>query len=258
MLDATFIVTRRRQLRTSQRDLARSTGVSLSIVRAIEEGTANGETLTLASLTRLARSLAVHVPRLFLADAADAEPEPADPLRDAATLGSLLLEERGLIPQSAIAAALGWDRPRVVAAAARLEATLLPCGMVLHRLKDGLALRASATLDEEPRKRLAHARVAARGLKGNEARFLRRILAGDMTERDLVARNTRLVAVPLERAGLYARVQEAPNMVVRLLPTPDLLFSLGLKDRSEKPMKTRAPSQGHRQRGPDARPSCRS
>lgn len=197
ILDGEHIRQRRIELRLSHRAVAAHLGVSPAAVRCIEDGR-NHNDLSLATIVRLADTLAVGITTLFR-PATPTDPPTDD--TDVATLGSALHAAGTLTPTAAIAQALGWTIDRTNQAADRLANTLTPAGLRLHRLNGQLAIeRATEPIDPTQLKAVVRAHLLRAGMNLTEARLLRRIADGrrvkELSNPDAVAYGT------LTNAGL--------------------------------------------------------
>jgi len=216
ILDSTLIQSRRRELGLSQRQMAKTLGVTSRVVAAVEDGS-NHHALTLDFASKLARALAVELADMLTTADAKASPD----LELAASLGALLAETSTLTPVEALAEACDTSLEQVSAALDRLESNLEGTGLVLQRRTGEVALRSTCQLDPKQVKTLLRRHQARRGLKLTEARLLRDILDGDVNEARLS--NPQLVALNrLRRAGLVT-ADTAPK------PSHDVVLSLFLE-----------------------------
>lgn len=199
ILDTGLVRSRRRELEMSQRQLAKHLGVSPMVVTALEDGR-NHHALKLGFVVRLADVLAVDVDQLL--------DSSADPVVDsqsvadlAASVGALLFDTATFTPVEALAEATGHTLDDVTAALDSLEPRLAAAGLSLQRRSGEVAIRTTAHLDPEERKRLLRSHQARRGLRLTEARILREVLDGSVDEARLS--NSEMVALNrLRHAGL--------------------------------------------------------
>lgn len=199
ILDAKLIRARRRELELSQRQLAKQLGVSPMVVSALEDGR-NHHALKLSFVSRLADVLAVDVAQLF--ESSPPWVVDSQSVSDlAVSLGALLFDTATFTPVEALAEATGHTLDDVAAALDSLESGLAAVGLSLQRRSGEVALRTTAHLDPEERKRLLRRHQARRGLRLTEARILREVLDGNIDEARLS--NPELVALNrLRHAGL--------------------------------------------------------
>jgi len=127
-LDGNFLARRRRDLGLTRRLMARAAGVSESVINQLEAGLIPPQMLA-RQLDPYAALLGMHVSELFGGFPPD-QPE-AEPSNDGAALGALLWSCDQAVPREAVIEALGWDTPRLTAAAAALNSSLATCGMRL-------------------------------------------------------------------------------------------------------------------------------
>lgn len=199
ILDTSLVRSRRRELELSQRQLAKHLGVSPTVVTALEDGR-NHHALKLGFLARLADILAVDVQQL-VASSADPVADSRSVVDLAASVSALLFDTATFTPVEALAEATGRTLDDVAAALDSLESRLAAVGLCLQRRSGQVALRTSAHLDPEERKRLLRRHQARRGLRLTEARILREVLDGNIDEARLS--NPELVALNrLRHAGL--------------------------------------------------------
>lgn len=196
ILDGPAIRRRRAELRLSARDVGGQLGGTGQVVTSIERGT-NHPDLTLATVARLARALAVDITTLFGPGTAAPEAVPAGATTaapsddspgttatcpddgdgtDVAALGSLLFCARILTPLSALAEALGWPLERVEAALGTLSTQLPLVGLRLHRLngKAGIA-RSVEALEAKAAQAVIRKHLQRDGLSVAEARMVYRV-----------------------------------------------------------------------------------
>lgn len=199
ILDTGLVRSRRRELEMSQRQLAKHLGVSPTVVTALEDGR-NHHALKLAFVARLADILAVDVEQL-LEPSADTVADSRSVADLAASVGALLFDTATFTPVEALAEATGHTLDDVAAALDSLEPRLAAVGLSLQRRSGQVAIRTSADLDLEERRRLLRSHQARRGLRLTEARLLREVLDGNIDEARLS--NPELVALNrLRHAGL--------------------------------------------------------
>ncbi len=119
----------------------------------------------------------------------------------AASVGALLFDTATFTPVEAMAEATGHTLDDVAAALDSLESRLAAVGLSLQRRSGQVAIRTTANLDPEERRRLLRSHQARRGLRLTEARILREVLDGNIDEARLS--NPELVALNrLRHAGL--------------------------------------------------------
>ncbi len=199
ILDTDLVRSRRRELELSQRQLAKQLGVSPMVVTALEDGR-NHHALKLAFVARLADVLAVDVAQLF--EFSPPRVVDSQSVSDlAASLGALLFDTSTFTPVEALAEATGHTLDDVTTALDSLESRLAAVGLSLQRRSGEVALRPTADLDPEERKRLLRRHQSRRGVRLTEARVLREVLDGNIDEARLS--NPNLVALNrLRHAGL--------------------------------------------------------
>lgn len=113
----------------------------------------------------------------------------------------MLFDTAAFTPVEALAEATGHTLDDVAAALDSLEPRLAASGLSLQRRSGEVAIRTTANLDPEERKRLLRSHQARRGLRLTEARILLEVLDGNVDETRLS--NPELVALNrLRHAGL--------------------------------------------------------
>ena len=113
------------------RELARDTGISISVLNRLETSTdPTLSTISVAEFARLADRLGVHVGDLFTNTTDTTTSGPADE-PDVQRLGALLLDLKHATPIVVLADALGWTLDRVHRAATALSGTLAPSGLTM-------------------------------------------------------------------------------------------------------------------------------
>jgi transcriptional regulator with XRE-family HTH domain len=177
-LDADRIRQRRQELGITENQLGKMTGVSVSVISALERGT-NHHTLQLAFLDRLAGELGWSVADLFPVPVTPPAARP--PTADDAVLEALLLRYGRQTERSSVAHALGWTTTRLLEAERRLEVRLIGTGVRLHRHR-GPSLQPDAGLATDARyQALLTAERGRLGISFSQARLLRQLLRGDIT-----------------------------------------------------------------------------
>lgn len=206
LLDTDTIIRRQQNLRISQRQLAATLGVALTVIARLEDGT-NHDDLPLHLVLRLADALAVR-PEQILEDQPDPEP---DEKSDSKTVGAMLAQTDTLTPTTAIAEALGWTLARTERALAQLADDLPDVGLKLHRLRGQVKLvpnnDATTPRDVEDLVRLHHARD---GMNRTEAQVLRTVLQGG-DSRSLQGNSQQVALGRLRNAGYITR-DETPAL----------------------------------------------
>lgn len=170
------------EMRISERELARRTGLGDATVRALLR---RNELNTSAQIADIYRALDV----LGLAPGELLDPPPpADPDDtvgdDIATLAGLLMADRTMHLPERLALALGWtlDRPHDTLPA--LDARLRPAGLKVHHNTMGITVRPATDNAREARARLADLNDDADGINQGTARVLYAVYTGDISGRE--------------------------------------------------------------------------
>jgi len=170
---------RRLELGLSHRAVASEARLPSTTLLLIETG--RPRSLTLAQLQLLARALGLHIGELFKPAGAARAPDS----NDAEHLGPLLLRNRTLVRVDDVADALGWDLPRVVAAAGDLDTRLRPVGLCVHAPSGRLALRPAGRTRTDGIARLDDATEATKGMSSRSARLLLEAAQGRLQPKHL-------------------------------------------------------------------------
>ena len=247
------------QLRTtgrlSQRSVAAQAGVTVPVVRAVEEGRSGQLTLRMAGA--LARAVGTKVSDI-VADGRDelgeveAVSEGSDAERvidDAQRLEALLFSAGSLYHQRAVAELLGISPERLRAAASHLEAQNETRGIHFYRLNVQMGLRASGRVEsKKDLQRLARQMSASDGLNNAEAKVLFEFHSGYTM--NLRRGDHRRIAHPtherLLAAGLLERDELgrlALSSVVRVALEPGIVGASAV-DRVRRPRKPPVSSKG--------------
>src|SRR5690606_35340008 len=218
ILNGEYIRRRRRDLRLSQRFLAKQLAVTSRVIAALEEGT-NHATLPIGFVCDLADQLGVDVRDLSLKE----PPPPADGFEElAAQIGAFLFQTGTLVGTGALAEAFDVTLDEIDDALRLLEAGVETVGLSLQRTVSGdVALHPKTPLDTEAQRRLVRQHHARRGLSLTEARVLYRLLDGPVDEGKLS--NPESVALNrLRHAGIATEDGQAT-----LLPDARLSMLVG-------------------------------
>ena len=227
LLDADMIRRRRTALGLSERDLAKSLGVTGFTVNALERG-ANHDDLPAGLIGALAEALALTPNELFNTPT---RTRTADAALDVGAIGALLAGDGRLVPTAALAEVLDWPAERVTAALDDLAVRLPEVGQRLHRLGNDVSIVAAAAPPARL-ERLSRRVMAARGLTRHQAQLLYRAWHGQLTP-TMPSNPDRVTLGVLTNAGLLT----VPTRVTRgELPqlTDDVRFSLALDAPSRR------------------------
>lgn len=226
ILDAAAIRRRRQELALSQRALAKTLGVTLVVVRGLEDAT-NHDVQPLGLVVDLADALGVPVAHL-LAEPSETPAARPNATADARTVGAALHHAGTRIEITALAEALAWTLPRTRAAVERLRTTAATAGLAVHHRDDRVRLvAADDAIDPHELAAVLRRHQAARSLTAQEADVLYAVARGDFHARN--PSNPETVAVgSLRNAGLLTR-DDDPRL------TADVAFSLMLNGEVAKP-----------------------
>lgn len=138
-LDSRRLTLLRQERGLSTREVALDSGIDIAVLRRLEAtGDPSLSTISLAQFLRLADRLNVPAETLLATETPASEPtEPDDP----ELLGALLHELSTHTQTLIVADALGWDIPRVHAAADRLDNLLEPAGTSVYRDSGRISIR---------------------------------------------------------------------------------------------------------------------
>ena len=209
----------------SLRELGSETGIGLSVLNRVEQGTDPDATgLTLGQFIRIANYLAVDPATLLTTQAQasssshtlgipgdtdyHAEDEPTPPsddlTADVRLLGAILHDINTRIRITALAEVLNWTVRRVHAAADQLDLDLAPTGTRIHRIGGVINVRAIDDTHQDQLlavRRHPEATAKYRITSPPRARFLHQILTTGKSTNTLSATDRRDLAI-LMRAGV--------------------------------------------------------
>lgn len=169
-------------MRISERELARRTGLGDSTVRALLRRNELNTSAQIADIYRALEFLGITPGELLNT------PPPAEPADnnddDIATLAGLLLSERNMHPAERLAIALEWTLDRLYNTLPALDARLRQAGLKVHRNSMGISVRPATENAREARARLADLNDGADGLNQGTARVLYSVYTGDISGRE--------------------------------------------------------------------------
>ncbi len=205
------------------RELARDTGISISVLNRLETSTdPTLSTISVAEFARLADRLGVHVGDLFTNTTDTTTSGPADE-PDVQRLGALLLDLKHATPIVVLADALGWTLDRVHRAATALSGTLAPSGLTVFHAGGMLSIRPASDAHDAAMLHVARhprAKASQRLLTPARARVLFRAEREPISPHSL-SKETRVNIATLVKAGIL--IEDANRHYV---PHPDVLDSL--------------------------------
>lgn len=169
-------------MRISERELARRTGLGDTTVRAILRRNELSTSTQVADIQRTLRELGLTPGELFNPPAPLEPDDTADD--DIATLAGLLVTERTMHLPERLALALGWTLDRLYDTLPALDARLRPAGLKVHRNTMGITIRPATDNAHDARMRLADLNDDADGVNQGTARVLYAVYTGDISGRE--------------------------------------------------------------------------
>lgn len=166
------------ELRLSEREAAKTFGLTTTTIRSAVANGALSSSQSLADVRNLKEGLGISWADLFDAPA----PEPAE-TDDVPVLIQVLIEQPKAVPEDRLARALGWDLDRVRDAATAAEGALAPAGLMIHVASSGLLIRARSD-HSATRQRLDDLRDDEAGLNQSAARVLHEAWAGELSPQE--------------------------------------------------------------------------
>ncbi len=202
ILDSDLLLRTRLRRGLSQRQLARTIGLSAPVIARLEAGEGHGA-LHIWRLAALADALALPLTALFTSPTSQTPPADDDVHIEAA-----LLSSRAHLRSEELAHGLDWTHARTDQALRALRERLAGTGALLYRNGNGWTITArEGILDRASERRLAAAQRARRGFRLDEAALLWQIAYNQLdaaTARNPGRRMRQLLA-QLLRAGLVER-----------------------------------------------------
>lgn len=169
-------------MRISERELARRTGLGEATVRALLRRSELNTSAQVADIYRALDELGL-TPGQLLDPPMPVEPDDTTD-DDIDSLTGLLMTERIMHPPDRLALALGWTLDRLSATLTGLEARLRPAGLRVHRNSMGITLRPATDNADEAAQRLADLHDDEDGIHQGTARVLYAIYTGDISSRE--------------------------------------------------------------------------
>ncbi|WP_323793481.1 hypothetical protein [Nocardioides sp.] len=170
------------EMRISERELARRTGLGDATVRAILHRNELSRSTQVADIYRGLTQLGL-TPGQLLDQPPPAEPEDTDE-DDLHTLAGLLLSERTMHKPDRLAVALQWDLDRLRTALTGLDARLRHTGLRVHENTMGITIRPLDDRADQARQRLAELHDDGEGMHQGTARVLYAIYTGNISMRE--------------------------------------------------------------------------
>lgn len=241
MIDPQFFTSLRMKALLSQRGLAERAGVTLPVIRGVEEGHSQQLSLRVAAL--LASALGCSIQELLADERAALAESPADGdsdamlAEDARRLEATLFAAGKLMHQRALGDVLGMTNVRLERAARHLESHASERGVALYRLNAQMGLRASLTvLSRKTLGAIDRHKVATDGLTTSQAQILYDIFRNPKS--DLPRRAGEKRSALLAKAKILPEVGALVNARLAVMDrdsglslSPDVLCALepGLK-----------------------------
>lgn len=231
---------RRTELRMSEGMLADRLRVGSIFVRRLEAGCSQAR-IDFRMLADLAAALSVPVASLLTSPAlvSNSDEEPTSPSDAAAQVGRLLSSAEEPVPVEAVAAITGLTYEQTLDAVETVITNLAAVGMTVARSDGMLSIHPDVQPDDDTFTRTLTASISRRGLALNEARCVRRLIAGDTRSVD-PGSQTAFVVGRLTKAGVVDRHVERDrrsrgdknhgNAQRPLVLSDDARFSLMLDD----------------------------
>jgi transcriptional regulator with XRE-family HTH domain len=169
-------------LRLSEREFARRTGLGDATVRAILLRNELSRSVQLADIYRALNELGI-TPGQLLDPPPPLEPEDSED-DDAHTLAGLLQSERNMHKADRLAIALGWELDRLRRTLNALDSRLRHVGLRIHENSMGITIRPLGDHADEAKRRLAHLRDDEEGIHQGTARVLYAIHRGTISTRE--------------------------------------------------------------------------
>lgn len=219
--DGELIRMRALNLGISLRQLSERCGISFTSLQRLIEGE-NQSPFMLGTMVRLAQELDTTIQGLLR------NPAPGPVTPDALQLEAALLAARRRLTLSELQTALGFDRPRLLAALDALSDALIGTGAQLSRSGNKYTIGPrDGALSKATLSAVKTVRDGRSELSFGEAQMLRRIMRGGYSDpgASFVGGPARARIGALIEHGL---VQQAPN---GLALSPEIEFSLGLRAR---------------------------
>jgi transcriptional regulator with XRE-family HTH domain len=169
-------------MRISERELARRTGLGDATVRAILHRNELSRSTQIADIYRALTELGLNPGQLLDPPPPDEPDDTSDD--DIHTLAGLLLCERTMHKPDRLAVALQWELDRLRAALTALDARLRNTGLRVHENSMGITIRPLDDRADKARQRLAELRDDDEGIHQGTARVLYAIYTGNISTRE--------------------------------------------------------------------------
>lgn len=169
-------------MRISERELARRTGLGDATVRAILHRNELSRSAQLADIYRALTELGLN-PGQLLDPPPPVEPDDTSD-DDIHTLAGLLLSERTMHKADRLTLALQWELDRLRTALTGLDARLRHTGLRVHENSMGITIRPLDDRADQARQRLAELRDDDEGIHQGTARVLYAIYTGNISTRE--------------------------------------------------------------------------
>lgn len=170
------------ELRISERELARRTGLGATTVRALLRRNELNTSAQVADIYRALHELALTPGELLDPPTPDEPDDSTDD--DIDTLAGLLMADRTMHLPDRLALALGWTLDRLDTTLTALDARLRPAGLRVHRNTMGITLRAATNTAAQAHQRLTDLDDDEDGINQGTARVLYAIHTGDISSRE--------------------------------------------------------------------------
>lgn len=168
-------------MRISERELARRTGLGDTTVRALLRRNELHTSTQVADIYRAIDELGL-TPGDLLNPPAPVEPDDTTD-DDITTLAGLILERNMHLPER-LALALGWTLDRLHNTLPALDARLQPAGLKVHRNTMGITIRPATNNANDASKRLADLHDDEDGIHQGTARVLHAVYTGNISSRE--------------------------------------------------------------------------